>query len=370
MFREQSGRNPGKCRRIVCCKNKQSEMIILQRSLKNSVGIWAFGATATRFVPGGYHVEARDESMEQKTERVVKGLDDYVDGFEYHYPNEIDEKTADSIMSILRSAGKDIYCLALGHHINARYALGSFINPDPVIRREALAVAKAGIDLAASLGSHFIIWPGGEGYNYPFQTDYHAMWTNFIEAIAALTAHANRLKVTIFLEHKNSEPAMKIGMRNIGMALYVIHKVKEQGIDTTNLKINMDWQHLIMNGENLAEYARLLTMEGRMGHHHANSGWGQFDDDNMVGALCFMETLELAKELQMTGYGNNGERIGYDLFPYTEDQIEAVKSSVMNWEFIWETAKKIDTSVLSAAKSHKNAVKAYHAVYRALGAKF
>ena len=65
----------------------------------------------------------------------------------------------------------------------------------------------------------------------------------------------------------------------------------------------MDWQHLIMNGENLAEYAALLAAEGLLGHQHANSGWGTFDDDNMVGATAFMETLELAVELRRAGYG-------------------------------------------------------------------
>lgn len=342
----------------------------MERKLKNSVGIWAFGPTATRFVPGGYHTEVLNETMEKKTERVLNGLKDYVDGYEYHYPNEINESNVDSIMKILSSEGKDIYCIALGHHTNARYSLGSFINPSPKIREEAVNVAKDGIDIAASLGANFIIWPGGEGYNYPFQTDYEDLWNNFIDAIATLTEHANKKGVTIFLEHKNSEPAMKIAMRNIGMTLYVINKVKERGIDTTNLKVNMDWQHLIMNGENLAEYARILAMENKLGHQHANSGWGSFDDDNMVGALCFMETLELAKELQLVGYGKNGERIGFDLFPYTEDQIEAVKESVIHWEFIYDLATKIDTQQLYEAKRSKDAVKAYREVYKALGVKF
>ena len=48
----------------------------------------------------------------------------------------------------------------------------------------------------------------------------------------------------------------------------------------------MDWQHLIMNGESLAEYAALLASKGLLGHQHANSGWGTFDDDNMVGATA------------------------------------------------------------------------------------
>ena len=104
----------------------------------------------------------------------------------------------------------------------------------------------------------------------------------------------------------------------------------------------MDWQHLIMNGENLAEYAALLAAEGLLGHQHANSGWGTFDDDNMVGATAFMETLELAIELRRAGYGDNGERLGFDLYPYTEDAVGAVKRSVLQWRFIDGVAAKID----------------------------
>jgi hypothetical protein len=63
---------------------------------------------------------------------------------------------------------------------------------------------------------------------------------------------------------------MKIFMR-IGMSLHVIHTLRGQGI--TNVQVNMDWQHLIMNGETLAEYAALLAAEGLHGHQHANSGW-------------------------------------------------------------------------------------------------
>ena len=70
---------------------------------------------------------------------------------------------------------------------------------------------------------------------------------------------------------------MKIFMRNVGMTLHVIHKLRAQGLD--NVKVNMDWQHLLMNGENLAEYAAMLAAEGLLGHQHANSGWGTFDDD-------------------------------------------------------------------------------------------
>ncbi len=333
--------------------------------VKNSVGIWSFGANATRFMPAGYHPGAVEEDMPAKVRRVVDGLGELVDGYEFHYPGEVNEDNVDRVREALAPA--DLYCVGLGLFNNPKYALGSFINPDARLRKEARAVTRRGIELAAAIGAKFIIWPGGEGYNYPFQIPYKEVWDYFIDAIADAVAWANERGVVVLLEHKNSEPAMRILMRDIGMTMFVINKVKEKGVPVDNLKINMDWQHLIMNGEPLGEYATLLAGEGLLGHQHGNSGWGNFDDDNMVGASFFMQTLELALALRRCGYGQNGERVGFDLFPYTEDQIEAVRRSIYQWEFIDSIAARIDDKALRQAQAAHDAVAAYEIVYRALG---
>jgi xylose isomerase len=122
-----------------------------------------------------------------------------------------------------------------------------------------------------------------------------------------------------------------------------------------------------MNGEPLAEYAALLAREGMLGHQHGNSGWGSFDDDNMVGATHFIQTIELAKVLQQVGYGSNGEWLGLDLFPYTEDPVAAVRRSVLHWEFISDVAERISDADLAAARERADAVGAYTAVFKALG---
>jgi xylose isomerase len=262
--------------------------------------------------------------------------------------------------------GHGIYCVASGLHLDPRFGKGALSSPDDGVRAEALALTREAIELAAEVGAQMIIWPGIEGYNYPFQTPYADSWARFIDGVSQAAQHAQERGVTLFLEHKNSEPAMKILMRNIGMTLHVIHTLRRQGI--ANVSVNMDWQHLIMNGESLAEYAALLAAEGLLGHQHANSGWGTFDDDNMVGATAFMETLELALELRRAGYGNQGERLGFDLYPYTEDAVAAVKRSVLQWRFIDETAGRIDEAELREAQQAKDAVRAYELVYAALGA--
>jgi xylose isomerase len=332
--------------------------------VKTSLGIWAFGAMATRFNPGGYKPELAGISTVAKVRTAVEGLGDLIDDYEFHYPQELSRDNLDEVLDALDGHG--VYCMASGLHLDPRFGRGGLTSTDDATRSEALRLTTEAIDLAADLGARMIVWPGIEGYNYPFQTPYAEVWSRFVDGLAQAAGHARDRGVTLFLEHKNSEPAMKILMRNVGMTLHVIHTLRAQGLD--NVQVNMDWQHLIMNGENLAEYAALLAAEGLLGHQHANSGWGTFDDDNMVGATAFMETLELAVELRRAGYGDHGERLGFDLYPYTEDAVGAVKRSVLHWRFIEGIAAKIDGPALREAQQAKDAVRAYELVYAALGA--
>jgi xylose isomerase len=333
--------------------------------MKTSLGIWAFGNMATRFNPAGYKPELSGRSTADKVRSAVEGLGDLIDDYEFHYPQELSPDNLDEVRGALDGHG--IYCIASGLHLDPRFGKGGFCSPDDATRDAALRLTREAIDLAAEVGAQMIIWPGIEGYNYPFQTPYQESWARFIEGVGQAAQHARDHGVTIFLEHKNSEPAMKILMRNIGMTLHVIHTLRAQGID--NVSVNMDWQHLLMNGESLAEYAALLAAEGLLGHQHANSGWGTFDDDNMVGATAFMETMELALELRRARYGENGERLGFDLYPYTEDAVGAVRRSVLQWRFIDAAAARIDEPALREAQANKDAVAAYELVYAALGAK-
>jgi xylose isomerase len=318
----------------------------------------------TRFNPGGYKPQLTGISTVEKVRTAVDGLGDLIDDYEFHYPQELAPENLDPVRDALDGHG--IYCVASGLHLDARFGRGALCSPDDATREEALRLTKEAIDLAGSVGAQMIIWPGIEGYNYPFQTPYAESWARFVDGVGQAASHARDRGVTVFLEHKNSEPAMKILMRNVGMTLFVIHKLRAQGLD--NVKVNMDWQHLIMNGESLAEYAALLAAEGLLGHLHANSGWGTFDDDNMVGATAFMETVELAIELRRAAYGAAGERLGFDLYPYTEDAVGAVRRSVRQWRFIDALAEKIDGAALREAQQRKDAVAAYELVYEALGA--
>ena len=131
----------------------------------------------------------------------------------------------------------------------------------------------------------------------------------------------------------------------------------------------MDWQHLIMNGENLAEYAALLAAEGLLGHQHANSGWGTFDDDNMVGATAFMETLELARRAaprelrRRTASGSASTSTRTPRTPSAPSSARCCSGTSST-----ASRRKIDEAALREAQQTKDAVRAYELVYAALGA--
>ena len=51
--------------------------------MKTSLGIWAFGAMGTRFVPGGYQPQWAGESTAGKVGRAVEGLGDLIDAAQH-----------------------------------------------------------------------------------------------------------------------------------------------------------------------------------------------------------------------------------------------------------------------------------------------
>src|SRR5947208_383879 len=142
--------------------------------MKTSLGIWAFGGMATRFNPGGYKPELAGVSTADKVRTAVAGLGELIDDYEFHYPQELSHENLAAVRDALDGHG--IYCIASGLHLDPRFGKGGLSSPDDATRAEALRLTKEAIDLAAEAGAQMIVWPGIEGYNYPFQTPYAESW--------------------------------------------------------------------------------------------------------------------------------------------------------------------------------------------------
>src|SRR5437016_11344951 len=111
--------------------------------MRTSLGIWAMGSMVTRFVPGGYQPQWSGEPVAQKVGRAVEGLGDLIDGYEFHYPQELSAENLDAVRAAL--GGHDVYCLASGLHLDSKFGRGAFCSPDDGIRSEALARTKEAI---------------------------------------------------------------------------------------------------------------------------------------------------------------------------------------------------------------------------------
>src|SRR5438552_4065353 len=80
--------SPARAPRPRSCRDTRNPNVSGGRDMKTSLGIWAFGSMATRFVPAGYKPERASETTVERVRRAVEGLGGLIDGYEFHYPQE------------------------------------------------------------------------------------------------------------------------------------------------------------------------------------------------------------------------------------------------------------------------------------------
>ena len=65
-----------------------------------------------------------------------------MDGYEFHYPQELSAENLDEVRGAL--GGHGIYCVASGLHLDPRFGKGGLCSPDDAVRDEALALHARG----------------------------------------------------------------------------------------------------------------------------------------------------------------------------------------------------------------------------------
>ena len=104
----------------------------------------------TRFVPVGYKPERDGQTTVERVHEAVSGLGELIDGYEFHYPQELSPENLDEVRQALE--GHDVYCIATGLHLDPRFGKGGLVSPDEAIRREALTRTLDAIDFAGEHG--------------------------------------------------------------------------------------------------------------------------------------------------------------------------------------------------------------------------
>ncbi|WP_320783059.1 sugar phosphate isomerase/epimerase family protein [Streptomyces sp. CRN 30] len=238
-----------------------------------------------------------------------------------------------------------------------RFARGGFTNPDPAIRREAVDLVAASAEAGRELGVDYIkIWPGQDGYDYPFQADHTDLWDKSVDALRELALAFPDLRFAI--EYKPREPRNRMVFSSVARTLLAI---QDTGVD--NVGVLLDFGHSLYGGETPAEAARLAIARDRLFAIDVNDNFRGWDDDMVVGSVHLLETFEFFHALDDAGWRGVWQ---LDQFPFREDPVEAARTGIRTLRAFHRALGLLDRDALSAAQAAQDALGAQRVARRAL----
>ena len=293
-----------------------------------------FGSGADRFNPSGYK-EAASPLERIRLASEVSGLD----GVELNYPALVNEETIGEVKSVLDEAGLEVSNVSLNVWGAGKWGLGSLSSPDSVIRAEALETMKRGIGVSKAVGSPLVsLWPGQDGFDYPFQIDYGAACDWFIEGMREAAAHDPEMRLC--LEYKPKEPRTHLLVDTAARTMWLIGK-----IGAPNVGVLLDLGHAFCAYENVAQSAVLLHREGLLDLLHFNDNYGEWDWDMIPGTVRFWEHIELIFWLRELGYD---KWYSIDITMPRGDAVKACQQSVDNIRRMYRLAERLERDELLA----------------------
>jgi xylose isomerase len=306
-----------------------------------SVATVPFYPCGDRFVPSGYRKDPF--TFEQKLEKVAAVGD--VKGVELSFPAEFEDPLP--VKAKLASLGLTPTNMEVELFGSAKWKYGALSATDDSIRREAIALSCRCMDAAAAMGcAQISLWPGQDGWDYPFQVDYAEVWARTIDAIREIAAHRPAVKVA--LEYKIKEPRTHILLATVCKTLLAIHQAGQ-----ANVGVMIDFGHSLMALENPAEAAVLAHTYGKLLHVHLNDNYRGWDDDMIVGSVHLWETFEFFYALRTLGYDG---WLSLDVFPYREESVSSMRSSLDMVKRLVAAAERADRAQIAELQKRNDAV--------------
>lgn len=314
-------------------------------------GLWHFGRFVDRYATDGYGppvstLEAVGRAGEVGSLSVV----------DINYPFNPPDLDLGKLSKALEN--NNLRAIALTPEIYThRFRRGGFTNPDPAVRREAIELVSAAADVARTLGCDYVkLWPGQDGWDYPFQADYRQLWTFSVEAVRELAQRHADLRFAI--EYKPREPRNRMTFSSAARTLLAI---EDMGVD--NVGILLDFGHSLYGLESPAEAARMIIARDKLYAIDVNDNFRGWDDDMVVGSVHLVETFEFFHALADSGWEGVWQ---LDQFPFREDSVDAARAGIEMMRTIWRALDLLDTAELAAAQERQDALAAQRIVRRAL----
>jgi xylose isomerase len=274
-------------------------------------GIWHFATYKDRYATNGYGPEVG--LLEQIDRAGAVGDLSVVD---LNWPFAGFDGTTDDVRAAL--ARNNLRAVAITPEIyNREYVKGSITNPDPAVRKQALTLLHEATELAKSLGCDYVkLWFGQDGWDYPFQVDYRAVWNLAIAGLRDLVgAHPD---IRFVIEYKPREPRNRIVFPSAARTLLGI-----QQVGLSNLGILLDFGHSLYGLETPADAAQLCIDHGKLFAIDVNDNFRGWDDDMVVGSVHLVETFEFFHVLRKNNWTGVWQ---LDQFPFREDSVERPRS--------------------------------------------
>jgi xylose isomerase len=314
-------------------------------------GIWLFGRFVDRYASDGYGPSVTSVEAIERAAR-VPGLT----WLDINYPFNAPGETVEDIAAVLDRTG--IRAIAITPHIYMRrFARGSFTNPDPAVRQQAVDLCKEGSEIAGRLGARYLkFWPGQDGHDYPFQADHARLWDLQLDGVRQVVEAAPELQFAI--EYKLKEPRNHMAFSTAARTLLGIEE-----IGAPNLGIVLDMGHSLFAKETPADVLQLIHRRGRLVSVEVNDNLREWDDDMVVGSVHPVETLEFLWALRQISWEGP---VLLDQFPFREDPVGAATLSIQAIEGMERLLDRIDVAALHDAQERQDALAAQAIVLREL----
>src|ERR1700751_3213545 len=338
------------------------DLTAVKDALKNhqiELPSWAFGNSGTRFKVFGQPGVPRDPYEKADDAAQVHRYTGVAPIMAVHIPwDKVDDYAA--LAAHAKSNGIRIGAVNSNVFQDDDYKLGSICNPDPRVRKKALAHLLECVDIMDVTGSRDLKLWFADGTNYPGQDDIVARQDRLAEALAAVYGRLGDGQ-RMLLEYKLFEPSFyTTDVPDWGTALVHCQSLGDKA------QVVVDTGHHAP-GVNIEFIVAMLLKAGKLGGFDFNSRF-YADDALMVGAADPFQFFRIMHEVVKAAALYPGQRTGItarsaavsdpgpgvafmlDQCHNIEPKIPAQIRSVMNVQEATAKALLVDAEALAAAQ--------------------
>jgi len=314
-------------------------------------GIWHFATYVDRYATDGYGDPVTLPEAIDRAGRV--GDLSYVD---LTYPFADPDLTLKEVQLALER--NSLQVIGITPEIYTRvFAKGAFTNPDAGVREKAHELITEAAGIVRELGASYVkLWPGQDGWDYPFQVDHHALWKNSLDGVGRLAEENPDLKFVI--EYKPREPRVKMSFDSVARTLLGIEK-----IGLPNVGILLDFGHSLYGGESPADAAQLAIDYGRLFGMDVNDNLRSWDDDLVAGTVHPLELFEFFYTLRKNSWEGVWQ---LDQFPFREESVAAAQAAIEFLKAVERGLDKLDFAAVQKAQDEHDALTAIRLAQQAL----